>query len=421
MYAPPSAPGESRHRKMQSDPRKPFVSRPYSIRRWPGRARQPTHPQPPSRESSVERTSPDLAQYRISNSSSPVSPRSPTPTPSFQRSGHQRSASGKAPHVHEASEHSTRHIPQSAPNIDVSSTVLAPHPAGQGQLGASLAIPTQPTFISSAGMGPVHHHDEPPPSPVSATHIPRHYSTHHSHHHHQPSTPHHVEHHRSRSGPPRAASHRYASTFTEPKYGHNGYTTSNLHNGGERSHSQKHRHHQHHPHRAPSPSPGTAASYYRGQDTELGRTPTVSSHRSHVPSPVVPERIATPHPEHRPEKPPPHPPPAATEAYRRPSHRLEPPPSPPRPPHLLTAREIFRSPHRRPLPANYDGRMQTRYVQMLLALDGISPLFNVLSAFFTWILLAGFVLLPGTFASFKNEPTGSPVGAFLTLVNHFSL
>ncbi|KAJ7472323.1 hypothetical protein B0H11DRAFT_1729668 [Mycena galericulata] len=44
----------------------------------------------------------------------------------------------------------------------------------------------------------------------------------------------------------------------------------------------------------------------------------------------------------------------------------------------------------------------TRYMNMLLALDGIPRLHNILAAFFTWILLAGFVLLPGTFSSLQS-------------------
>ncbi|KAJ7750414.1 hypothetical protein DFH07DRAFT_546361 [Mycena maculata] len=44
----------------------------------------------------------------------------------------------------------------------------------------------------------------------------------------------------------------------------------------------------------------------------------------------------------------------------------------------------------------------TRYMNMLLALDGIPRLHNIFAAFFTWILLAGFVLLPGTFSSLQN-------------------
>ncbi|KAF8554490.1 hypothetical protein OG21DRAFT_1370639, partial [Imleria badia] len=79
------------------------------------------------------------------------------------------------------------------------------------------------------------------------------------------------------------------------------------------------------------------------------------------------------------------------------------------------------STHRPALPANYDGQTQTRYVNMLLALDDISPLFNILASFFTWIMLAGFVLLPGTFASWKNEPAGSAERYILNLVDNLSL
>ena len=48
-------------------------------------------------------------------------------------------------------------------------------------------------------------------------------------------------------------------------------------------------------------------------------------------------------------------------------------------------------------------QMDTQYVNMLLALDSIPRLHNMLAGFFTWILLAGFVLFPGTFTSLQNE------------------
>ena len=47
-------------------------------------------------------------------------------------------------------------------------------------------------------------------------------------------------------------------------------------------------------------------------------------------------------------------------------------------------------------------QMDTQYVNMLLALDDIPNLHNLLAAFFNWILLAGFILFPGTFTSLKN-------------------
>jgi hypothetical protein len=46
---------------------------------------------------------------------------------------------------------------------------------------------------------------------------------------------------------------------------------------------------------------------------------------------------------------------------------------------------------------------QTQYMDMLLHLDQIPRLHNILAAAFTWILLAGFLVIPGTFTSFKNS------------------
>ena len=47
--------------------------------------------------------------------------------------------------------------------------------------------------------------------------------------------------------------------------------------------------------------------------------------------------------------------------------------------------------------------VQTRYMGMLLHLDAIPRLHNIFAAIFTWILLAGFLVIPGTFTSFKNQ------------------
>ncbi|KAF9527240.1 hypothetical protein CPB83DRAFT_768941 [Crepidotus variabilis] len=48
-------------------------------------------------------------------------------------------------------------------------------------------------------------------------------------------------------------------------------------------------------------------------------------------------------------------------------------------------------------------QMDTQYVNMLLALDDIPTAHNLAASFFNWILLAGFILFPGTFTSLKNE------------------
>ena len=46
--------------------------------------------------------------------------------------------------------------------------------------------------------------------------------------------------------------------------------------------------------------------------------------------------------------------------------------------------------------------VQTRYMDMLLAMDTIPRLHNILSSFFTWILLAGFIIFPGTFTTISS-------------------
>jgi len=54
-------------------------------------------------------------------------------------------------------------------------------------------------------------------------------------------------------------------------------------------------------------------------------------------------------------------------------------------------------------------QMDTQYVNMMLALDDIPALHNLAASFFAWILLAGFILFPGTFTSLQNigPQTGS--------------
>lgn len=46
---------------------------------------------------------------------------------------------------------------------------------------------------------------------------------------------------------------------------------------------------------------------------------------------------------------------------------------------------------------------ETKYMEMLLHLDRIPRVYNFLSGVFTWILLASFLIIPGTFTSFKNS------------------
>lgn len=64
----------------------------------------------------------------------------------------------------------------------------------------------------------------------------------------------------------------------------------------------------------------------------------------------------------------------------------------------------------------------TQYMRMLLAMDKIPRIHNLAASFFTWILLAGFVLFPGTFTSLRNEQGSSAVAkGVLNVVNHVSL
>jgi hypothetical protein len=56
---------------------------------------------------------------------------------------------------------------------------------------------------------------------------------------------------------------------------------------------------------------------------------------------------------------------------------------------------------------------RSQYMQMLLALDDIPMIYNLSASFFTWILLAGFILFPGTFTSLQTVDLGSGLGAAL--------
>lgn len=47
--------------------------------------------------------------------------------------------------------------------------------------------------------------------------------------------------------------------------------------------------------------------------------------------------------------------------------------------------------------------LSTRYIDMLLQLDKIPVIYNILSSIFSWLLLAGYMVFPGTFASIRNS------------------
>ena len=62
----------------------------------------------------------------------------------------------------------------------------------------------------------------------------------------------------------------------------------------------------------------------------------------------------------------------------------------------------------------------TPYMSMLLAVDKIPRIHNLAASFFTWILLAGFVLFPGTFTNLKNSGNTLTKEA-IGIIDHVSL
>lgn len=46
---------------------------------------------------------------------------------------------------------------------------------------------------------------------------------------------------------------------------------------------------------------------------------------------------------------------------------------------------------------------QTRYIDMLLGLDNVPKLHNILASFFTWVLLAGYIVFPATFKKWQTD------------------
>lgn len=54
---------------------------------------------------------------------------------------------------------------------------------------------------------------------------------------------------------------------------------------------------------------------------------------------------------------------------------------------------------------------RTRYVDMLLGLDAVSPVHNILASLFVWILLAGYIVFPATFTKLQDEKVDADVDA----------
>lgn len=65
---------------------------------------------------------------------------------------------------------------------------------------------------------------------------------------------------------------------------------------------------------------------------------------------------------------------------------------------------------------NRNSSFQTRYMNMLLAVDKIPRLHNILASFFSWTLLAGFIILPATFSSPAHPTTTTTTSATTALI-----
>ncbi|KIK26230.1 hypothetical protein PISMIDRAFT_22602 [Pisolithus microcarpus 441] len=77
-----------------------------------------------------------------------------------------------------------------------------------------------------------------------------------------------------------------------------------------------------------------------------------------------------------------------------------------------------------PMPGLHSGAheyAQTRYVEMLLDLDDVPTKDKVLAGFFTWILLAGFILFPGTFATWADKPPNTTEHEVAAIINNVPL
>ncbi|KAI6032667.1 hypothetical protein F5J12DRAFT_180532 [Pisolithus orientalis] len=87
----------------------------------------------------------------------------------------------------------------------------------------------------------------------------------------------------------------------------------------------------------------------------------------------------------------------------------------PIPPHISTL-------HSMPgLHANLYEHVQTPYVKMILAIDYIPNWYTVIAGLSTWMLLAGFVLFPGTFASWATRPTDTAEYEIATFIRNMPL
>ncbi|KAG1768932.1 hypothetical protein EV702DRAFT_1143639 [Suillus placidus] len=411
------APGHRRQRsRTSSDPGHPYVAPPFKTA-WPAPARRTTEPmnaphrtpsRTPSRNSSVERVgdpfvpSPGslLAQMEGRSPMNPSSPISPGPiSPSHHRSSSRQSNLSQVPLIRDVPQ-PPRTALNTPPVIPIS---YAPSfPVSQPNSPAFTSPYQQPYFHGTEHQGSSHSVRHGVNQGVNAAQNTRpgaHAGTQNAYHgmqqnsfHHSHSGSHHSTHHRSRSHsrPPSAASHRYASNVTQPVYGHGSSVTPN----GSRTSLN-----------GTPPKNQLAAAALSHQNVSppdvsspLNRpslNPGPSSSRSRPYSRTVPAAQLAP------------------ASRKREAHDD---PSPP-----IPAKQLHHTTQRPPLPNMPAGYTQTRYVNMLLALDDIPQMFHIMASFFTWILLAGFVLFPGTFTSLQQQQLNGVEAQLLNVVSNIPL
>lgn len=409
-------PGHRRQRsRTSSDPGHPFVAPPFKTA-WPAPARRTTEPmnvphRTSSRNSSVERMgdpfvpSPGslLAQIEVHSLTNTANPISPGPiSPPHHRSSSRQSNLSQAPLI--------RDVPQ-PPRTALNTPPVMPTPQIASSHAPSFPVPQpiSPAFTSAYQHPYFHGTEHQGSSPsirqgvnqgVNAAQNTRpgaHPGTQNAYHdmqqnsfHHSHSGSHHSTHPRSRSHsrPPSAASHRYASNVTQPMYGHGSSVTPNGSRTSLNGTPPKNQL------AAPAlghqniSSPGMSSPSNR---PSLNSGPSSSRSRRH--GRTVP---------------------AAQPAPRKQEAHPEPPPP-------IPAEQLYRTTQRPPRPNMPAGQVQTRYVNMLLALDDIPQMFNLMASFFTWILLAGFVLFPGTFTSLQQQQLSGVGAQVLDVVSNIPL
>jgi hypothetical protein len=403
------APGRPRYRsRTLSDPGHPYVVPPFKTA-WPAPARRTTEPmnapnRTPSRNSSVERVgdpfvpSPGslLAQISSGNPSTPVSPQSLS-SQHYQSSSRQGSVSRMpVPLIQDVPQppRTAFNTPPAMPTPQISSSYTPSFPVHQPN-NPPFPSPHQQSFYGMTNQGSsrsirqgsnhgLNEVQNTPPVVPSSTQ-----NAHHGIHHNHSGSHHSTR--RSHSRPPSAASHRYASNITQPMYGHGSSASANASRtslNGTPPRSQL-------AHAAPthqnnaSPSPGVSSSLNRPSPHRVSSSGRSRPHNRPVPVEQVP---------------------ASSKRYEQPEQ------TPP-----IPAKQIHHTTQRPPMPDMPAGYTHTRYVNMLLALDDIPQLFHMMASFFTWILLAGFLLFPGTFTSLKQQQLNGAEAQLLNVISDVPL